>query len=278
MVVLSVPPIQPGALQGRALLELFAPGLDVQSFRNRSARILREAVGCQVVSFAIFEPETRQLQIDFDPFIPAMDPGLQGFAKHMWKYPCFNFDPAVADGKAFLRGDFMSDEEFYASDIYVESFALGGLTDHAAMLLPMQRKERVFFIGMERAAGTYQPAHRDALRQLQPHLANASLLAESYASLEKAVADPAAFTKAGLSPREAEVLVWLAQGKGNAEITAILDIALPTVKTHIARIFDKLGVGNRHEAILRAHELARQFDREPPNPGTRRMSARTTAP
>jgi len=259
------------------LLKLFAPGLDVQSFRNRSAHILREAVDCQVISFAIFDPGTRQLQIDFDPFIPAIDPGLQGFAKHMWKYPCFNFDPTVAEGQAFLRGDFMSDAEFYASDIYLESFALGGLTDHAAMLLPRQRKELVFFIGMERAGGTYQASHRDILRQLQPHLANASLLAESFESLEMAVADPAAFTKAGLSPREAEVLVWLAQGKGNAEITTILDIALPTVKTHITRIFDKLGVGNRHEAILHAHELARQFDQEPPNPGARRMSARATA-
>jgi ATP/maltotriose-dependent transcriptional regulator MalT len=70
------------------------------------------------------------------------------------------------------------------------------------------------------------------------------------------------------------VLVWLAQGKGNAEITQILGIKLTTVKTHIMRIFDKLGVGNRHEAILRAHELARLGAREAPNPGMRRLSAR----
>lgn len=258
---------------GPHLLDLFAPGLDAQSFRNRAARILRTLVDCTVVSFAVFDPVSRKLQIDFDPYIPAMDPGIRGFARHMGKYPCFNFDPAVAGGLAFLRGDFMGDEEFYASDIYREGFALGGFTDHAAMLLPMARPDLVFFVGMERSAGIYRPAHRDLLRLIQPHLANASLLADSFAKLEEAVADPAVFVRAGLSRREAEVLGWLAQGKGNAEITEILGIALPTVKTHVTRIFDKLGVGNRHEAILRAHELARAAEREAPNPGVRRVSA-----
>lgn len=249
---------------------IFAPGLDPQSFRNRTARVLRELVDCAIVSFASFQPGTRKLEIDFDPYIPAMTPGLPAFGKHMAKYPCFNFDPTVAGGKPFLRGDFMSDEEFYASDIYLESFKLGGLTDHAAMLLP-SRPGHVFFVGMERTTGTYRPEHRERLCLIQPHLANACRLADDFASLEKAVADPASFTQAGLSPREAEVLAWLAQGKGNPEIADILGIALTTVKTHIKRIFDKFGVDNRHAAILRAHELARQS--EPPNPGARRMSA-----
>lgn len=267
------PPLSIAELH-RHLTALFAPGLDLQSFRERSARILRELIGCRVVSFALFEPATRHLQIDFDPFMPELQAGLPVFAKHMAKYPCFNFDPAVAGGKAFLRGDFLSDDEFYRSAIYRESFAVAGFTDHAAMLLPTERAGHVFFVGMERSGGTYGPADRARLRFVQPHFGHAALLAESLASLEKAIADPAAFTRAGLSAREAEVLVWLAQGKGNAEITQILGIKLTTVKTHIMRIFDKLGVGNRHEAILRAHELARLGAREAPSPGMRRLSAR----
>jgi DNA-binding NarL/FixJ family response regulator len=58
----------------------------------------------------------------------------------------------------------------------------------------------------------------------------------------------------GLTPREAEVLFWLAQGKANSDIATILDLSMPTVKTHLAHIFDKLGVENRTSAVVRALE------------------------
>ena len=48
-----------------------------------------------------------------------------------------------------------------------------------------------------------------------------------------------------LTPREREVLFWLARGKSNAEIGAILGIASATVNKHLERIYPKLGVENR---------------------------------
>jgi len=59
----------------------------------------------------------------------------------------------------------------------------------------------------------------------------------------------------GLTPREAEVLLWIAQGKSNSEIATILGCAENTVKVHIARIFEKLGIENRNAAAMRAVEL-----------------------
>jgi DNA-binding CsgD family transcriptional regulator len=59
----------------------------------------------------------------------------------------------------------------------------------------------------------------------------------------------------GLTPREAEVLLWIAQGKSNAEIGIILGCAENTVKVHIARIFEKLGFENRNAATIAALEL-----------------------
>lgn len=62
----------------------------------------------------------------------------------------------------------------------------------------------------------------------------------------------------GLTPREAETLLWVAQGKSNADISGILGCAENTVKVHLARIFEKLGVENRNAAAMRAVEtLAR---------------------
>jgi DNA-binding NarL/FixJ family response regulator len=67
----------------------------------------------------------------------------------------------------------------------------------------------------------------------------------------------------GLTPREAEVLLWVAQGKANAEIATILGCAENTVKVHLARVFEKLGFENRNAATVRALEvLSRQMPRK----------------
>jgi len=52
-----------------------------------------------------------------------------------------------------------------------------------------------------------------------------------------------------LSPRQTEVLALIAKGNSNKEIARILDTALPTVKNHVANIFEKLGTSNRVAAV-----------------------------
>jgi DNA-binding NarL/FixJ family response regulator len=59
----------------------------------------------------------------------------------------------------------------------------------------------------------------------------------------------------GLSQRQAEVLLWIAQGKSNEEIGIILGVSRNTVKKHVILILDKLGVETRNAAALRALEL-----------------------
>lgn len=57
-----------------------------------------------------------------------------------------------------------------------------------------------------------------------------------------------------LTPREVEVLHWLAEGKSNAEIATILGIASGTAKQHVERILAKLGVENRTAAAALVRE------------------------
>jgi DNA-binding NarL/FixJ family response regulator len=61
-------------------------------------------------------------------------------------------------------------------------------------------------------------------------------------------------TALGLTPREAELLSWVVQGKTNPEIGIILGIQLTTVKKHLESIFAKLGVENRTAAVTLALE------------------------
>ncbi len=65
---------------------------------------------------------------------------------------------------------------------------------------------------------------------------------------------PEDLTGLGVSPREAEVLFWLVEGKSNGDIAIILGVAEATVKKHLEHIFEKLGVENRTAATRAALE------------------------
>lgn len=67
--------------------------------------------------------------------------------------------------------------------------------------------------------------------------------------------NPEAQAALGISPREREVLEHLAAGLSNKEIAERLHVSPHTVKTHVARLFEKLGARRRTEAILKAREL-----------------------
>jgi len=68
-----------------------------------------------------------------------------------------------------------------------------------------------------------------------------------------ATAAPATVPREGaaLTPRERDVLRLVAQGLGNKEIAAELDLSAHTVKYHLASVLAKLGVRSRTEAVSR---------------------------
>lgn len=67
--------------------------------------------------------------------------------------------------------------------------------------------------------------------------------------------NPKAQAALGMSARELEVLRQLAAGLSNKEIAAKLGVSPNTVKTHVARLYEKLDARRRTEAILKAREL-----------------------
>ncbi|MBY0422617.1 MAG: LuxR C-terminal-related transcriptional regulator, partial [Parvularculaceae bacterium] len=61
--------------------------------------------------------------------------------------------------------------------------------------------------------------------------------------------NPKAQATLGISPRELTVLHELASGRSNKEIALRLEVSPNTVKTHVSRLFEKLEVSRRTEAI-----------------------------
>jgi DNA-binding NarL/FixJ family response regulator len=59
----------------------------------------------------------------------------------------------------------------------------------------------------------------------------------------------------GLTPREADVLLWTARGKSNRDMSEILNISARTVNKHLEQIFIKIGVENRASAATAATRI-----------------------
>lgn len=98
---------------------------------------------------------------------------------------------------------------------------------------------------------------RTALKFMLPYIDNAlrqvellpnQYIAETTASAETLESSPESEVSV-LSEREAGIMKWVAMGKTNSEIGSILDVSTFTVKNHMQRIFKKLDVLNRAQAV-----------------------------
>lgn len=67
--------------------------------------------------------------------------------------------------------------------------------------------------------------------------------------------DRARLDEVGITPRELEVLTLIAEGLSNREIGERLFVSENTVKTHSSRLFEKLGVSRRVQAVQKGREL-----------------------
>jgi DNA-binding CsgD family transcriptional regulator len=131
--------------------------------------------------------------------------------------------------------------------------------------------KRVLGYGVLLAAGTallqwldYQRMARSASLEIYLGLVALGFLvlgiyvgARAFAARPTAPFDgnPQALASLGISARELEVLQELAAGHSNKEIARKLAVSPNTVKTHVARLFEKLGAQRRTAAIRKAREL-----------------------
>jgi len=96
-------------------------------------------------------------------------------------------------------------------------------------------------------------ANNDLVQAIEARLSRSAQQAKREFKPDFSSAEP--LLKLGLTPRAAEALLWLAQGKTNPDIATILGITESTVKKHVQEIFEKLGVETRGAAAVRALEV-----------------------
>lgn len=94
-----------------------------------------------------------------------------------------------------------------------------------------------------------------ALKLTKPKKETIIIEKEIYVSDAEFIQDRNQLEKLNLSKREMEVLKLIAQGCSNQEIASQLFVSLPTIKSHSSKLFEKLDVNRRTQAVEKAKRL-----------------------
>lgn len=145
--------------------------------------------------------------------------------------------------RALKISDLASPAELHRLDYYEHALRPLGVEHQIRLWLSAPPGvARYFFIDRTYASGDFTERERWLLQLLRPTL---SAIRERW----DAEAHP---TVEGLSDRESEILAWVARGKKNSEIAALLLVSPHTVRTHLENAYAKLGVHTRTAAVRRA--------------------------
>jgi DNA-binding CsgD family transcriptional regulator len=145
---------------------------------------------------------------------------------------------------AFVLSDVLSHRQLVRTPMYREYYKPLGIADEVILWLPAPQGE-ARCLSMHRTGSAFDERSRDLLTLLRPYLA---LIIERNELRNRLSEQP---DTAGLTPREAEVLDWVAQGKQNKEIAALLQTSPHTIRTQLQVIYEKLGVHTRTAAVAK---------------------------
>lgn len=124
------------------------------------------------------------------------------------------------------------------------------------VVLTMHAGDDQLFGALEAGASAFVPkdAPADEVVAAARHAATSpvSFSASDLANAMRRRMEP---SRPQISPREREVLTLLADGMAVAQIAASLFISESTTKTHISKLYEKLGAGNRAQALMAAMRL-----------------------
>jgi len=108
------------------------------------------------------------------------------------------------------------------------------------------------------AGGIYVPQMHLGAQQAAQHAAGGSAMPAIPAAQDSPYQITPNFEELGLTPRQADVLTQLLQGKPNKEIARRLGLSVETVKDHVQAVLRALGVSSRTQAVLAVSQMTQR--------------------
>jgi len=221
------------------------PGLPWQLMAS-----LQELFHCDYVTFDrtwtaaqqfVFEQTLGDVQeyVDYSA-ADAPDASDAEFWKLYWLSDFCNYTDRTGDITRVMKpNDFYSDREWRTSPMNRE-FGIPGQSWEMAVYFPDEPGHRMRLMLWRGSTRDFSERDRLLLTLLRPHLIAA------YRHAERRRRAPAALT-----PRQVELLQYVAQGYTNTQVARRMGLSEGTVRTHLNHIYERLGVTSRTAAVTR---------------------------
>lgn len=172
------------------------------------------------------------------------------FDRHFNEHPLVRYHAAECGPFAHRISDSLSAANFRATALYGDYYRPVGLSHALALPVYMDGHELASFV-FNRHGGDFSDRELALLDSLRRPLATIFGRLRAPARPTQSL-DAAVVARHALTPREIEVLEWVAAGKTDREVAELLGCSPRTVHKHLQRVYTRLGVETRTAAVMRA--------------------------
>jgi DNA-binding CsgD family transcriptional regulator len=243
--------------------------LDIHEFRSGLLEALRRTVPADWISLNDLGPDPATAYVLIDPPFPRADHDL--FARLAHENPLIARFLRTGDGRAYRFSDVITRAELHGLALYREFYGPIGLEHQVAFTLPAADPDRLLGVALSRRGpgGDFSDLDVALLDRARPFLIQAYRNAIAHSQVEADLLrarseelPPAGgrlastLSARGVTPREAEVLRWVAAGCPDEAVAEALGISSRTVQKHLERAFRKLALRTRADAARLVWSLA----------------------
>ena len=245
---------------GYALLEAVAQaGEGADALASAAVIALPALVASEITSLSVCDLVSGQRHVVAAPAAAIGADDRACFDRHFRGHPLVRYHAELGGAGAHRISDSLPFSRFRHSALYGDYYRRIGIDHVVALPIQVDATTLVSFV-LNRRGRDFSDHERDLLDWVGAPLARLYLKARALDAARDAVPCPSApvdLERWRVTPREAEVLQWLAAGKTDREIAALVGCAERTVHKHLQRIYVKLGVETRTAAVMRAFGAAR---------------------
>lgn len=237
-----------GALD--ALHAIGDSGPERDAFARRGLECLPRLVSSELTTLSVCNLETGHRSVVSDSPGSISRREIEVFDRYFYDHPLVREHGRNPAAVTRCIGELLPESRFRRTPLYNDYYRVIRIDHVMAVPIHVDRRYLVSFV-LNRSKRGFSDRDRARLEIMRPHLGNLYRLSVAASRPEGTLTDEIALPES-LTPRERDVLRWVAAGKTDRDIGAILEISPRTVHKHLQHVYEKLGVETRTAAAMRA--------------------------
>ena len=250
-----------GALD--ALHAIGDTGLGREAFARRGLECLPRLVSSELTTLSVCNLETGHRSVVSDSPGSISRREIEAFDRYFYDHPLVREHGRNPAAVTRCIGELLPESRFHRTPLYNDYYRVIRIDHVMAVPIHVDRRYLVSFV-LNRSKRGFSDRDRERLEIMRPHLGNLYRLSVAATRTEDAPPREHPLPES-LTPRERDVLRWVAAGKTDRDVGAILEISPRTVHKHLQHIYEKLGVETRTAAAMRAGAAAPVYPRALPS-------------